>query len=293
MLTIIKESTTAFIDDEALTRGAAIAFYTVTSIGPVLFIVVAIAGLAFGEDAARGAISRELGGLMGQQSADLLQTAIKSAARSSSGFLPAVIGIVTLVITASGVFTEMQQTLNVIWRAEPKGTTVSRLIRARAASLGLVAALGFLLLVSLVVSALLTALSGYIDAYLPFGHLILQLLTFLVSFGFIALLFGAIYKILPDRRIAWHDVMIGAVVTAFLFSTGKSLIGLYIGSSSMASSYGAAGSLIVVLLWIYYSAQIFLLGAEFTKVYAAHHGSHQKRKHSLLPTANANRTQSE
>jgi len=282
MLRIIKESVLAFIDDEALTRGAAIAFYTVTSIGPVLFIVVTIAGLAFGEDAARGAISRELAGLMGQQSADLIETAIRSAARSSSGLLPAAIGIATLVITASGVFTEMQQTLNVIWRAEPVGTTVSRLLRARAASLGLVAALGFLLLVSLVVSALLTALSDMIDAYLPFGHLILQALTFLISFGFITLLFGAVYKILPDRRIEWHDVMIGAVVTALLFSIGKFLIGLYIGSSSMASSYGAAGSLIIVLLWIYYSAQIFLLGAEFTKTYAAHRGSHQHRKRALL-----------
>jgi membrane protein len=282
MLRIIKESVFVFIDDEALTRGAAIAFYTVTSVGPVLFIVVAIAGLVFGEDAARGAISSELASLMGQQSADLLETAIKSAARSSSGFLPAAIGIITLVITASGVFTEMQQTLNVIWRAEPTGTTVSRLLRARAASLGLVAALGFLLLVSLVVSALLTFLSGVIDAYLPLGHLILQALTFLVSFGIVTLLFGAIYKILPDRRIEWHDVMIGAVVTALLFSIGKFLIGLYIGSSSMASSYGAAGSLIIVLLWVYYSAQIFLLGAEFTKAYAAHRGSHQHRKRTLL-----------
>jgi membrane protein len=283
MLSMVKDTTTAFMDDEALTRGAAVAFYTVTSIGPVLFIVVAIAGLAFGEDAARGAISHQLSGLMGEQSADLLQTAINSAARSSSGFLPATIGIITLVITASGVFTEMQQTLNVIWQAEPQGTTVTRLIRARAASLGLVAALGFLLLVSLVVSALLTALSNYINAYLPFGHLILQVLAFLISFSFITLLFGAIYKILPDRRIEWHDVMIGAVVTALLFTIGKSLIGLYIGSSSMASSYGAAGSLIIVLLWIYYSAQIFLFGAEFTKVYSAHRGSHQHRRRTLLP----------
>jgi membrane protein len=282
VLDMVKQSAVAFIDDEALTRGAAIAFYTVTSIGPVLFIVVAIAGLAFGEDAARGAISRELGGLMGQQSADLLEAAIRNAGRTSSGFLAATIGIVTLIITASGVFTEMQQTLNVIWRAEPKGTTVSRLIRARAASLGLVATLGFLLLVSLVVSALLTALSDIINAYVPFGHLILKALTFLVSFGLITLLFGAIYRILPDRRIEWHDVMIGAVVTAFLFSAGKFLISLYIGSSSMASSYGAAGSLIIVLLWIYYSAQIFLLGAEFTKVFAAHRGSHQHRRDDLL-----------
>ncbi len=279
---LIKGSVNAFIDDEALTRGAAIAFYTVTSIGPVLFIVVAIAGLVFGEDAARGAISDQLGGLMGQQGSDLLQTAIQSASQRSSGIIAAVVGIATLIITASGVFTEMQQALNVIWRAEPRGTTMSRLIRARAVSLGLVGALGFLLLVSLVISTLLSALSDYINAYLPSGHLILQTLTFLISFSLITLLFGAIYKVLPDRNIEWHDVLIGAFVTAFLFTVGKLLISLYIGSTAIASSYGAAGSLIVVLLWIYYSTQIFLLGAEFTKVYASHHGSHQRDKRDLL-----------
>jgi membrane protein len=280
--TLVKESVTAFIHDEALTRGAAIAFYTVISLGPVLFIVVAIAGLVFGEDAAKGAISRELGGLMGQQSSDLLQTAIQSAARQSSGILAAAAGFGTLIITASGVFSEMQQTLNVIWRAEPHGTTVSRLIRARAVSLGLVGALGFLLLVSLVISTLLLALSAYIDAYVPSGHLILQMITFVVSFSLIALLFGAIYKVLPDKQLQWHDVLVGAIATAFLFTVGKSLISLYIGSSTVASSYGAAGSLIVVLLWIYYSAQIFLLGAEFTKVYACYHGSHSAGKRDLL-----------
>jgi membrane protein len=274
---LVKESISAFIDDEALTRGAAIAFYTVTSIGPVLFIVVAIAGLVFGEDAARGAIAEQLGDLMGRQSADLLQAAIQNAATKTTGFLATVIGLIALIITASGVFTEMQSTLNIIWKAEPRGTTVTRLLRARAASLGLVATLGFLLLVSLVISTLLSALSDYINAYLPFGHLILQILTFLISFGLITLLFGAIYKMLPDKNVEWHDVMIGAVATALLFTVGKSLISLYIGSSTVASSYGAAGSLIVVLLWIYYSAQIFLLGAEFTKVYASRHGSHRGR----------------
>ena len=278
MWTLLKESVDSFISDEALTRGAAIAFYTVTSIGPVLFIVVAIAGLAFGEEAARGAIAEQLGGLMGRQSADLLQTAIQNAATKTTGFLATMIGLVTLIITASGVFTEMQSTLNIIWKAEPRGTTVTRLIRARAASLGLVGALGFLLLVSLVISTLLSALSTYINTYLTFGHLILQTLAFLVSFGLISLLFGAIYKVLPDRTIAWHDVMIGAVVTALLFTIGKLLISLYIGSSTVASSYGAAGSLIVVLLWIYYSAQIFLFGAEFTKVYASRHGSYRHQR---------------
>jgi membrane protein len=280
---LVSGSVNAFIDDEALTRGAAIAFYTVTSIGPILFIVVAIAGLVFGEDAARGAITDQLGGLMGQQGSDLLQTAIQSASQRSSGIIAAAVGIGTLIITASGVFTEMQQTLNVIWRAEPRGTTMSRLIRARAVSLGLVGALGFLLLVSLVISTLLSALSDYINAYLPSGHLILQTLTFLISFGLITLLFGAIYKVLPDKNIEWHDVLIGALVTAFLFTVGKLLISFYIGSTAIASSYGAAGSLIVVLLWIYYSTQIFLLGAEFTKVYASHHGSHQRDKRRLLP----------
>jgi len=278
---LVKESVNAFVDDEALTRGAAIAFYTVISIGPVLFIVVALAGLVFGEDAAQGAISRQLGSLMGQQSADLIQTVIQNAAERSAGFLAAAIGVVTLVITASGVFTEMQYTLNIIWRAEPRGTTLSRLIRARATSLALVGTLGFLLLVSLVVSTLISALSNYINAYLPFGYAVLQTLSFLMSFGLITLLFGAIYKVLPDRNIEWHDVLIGALSTALLFTVGKSLISLYIGSSTIASSYGAAGSLIVVLLWIYYSAQIFLLGAEFTKVYASHHGSHRGSGHRL------------
>ena len=186
-------------------------------------------------------------------------------------------GIIALVLTASGVFTEMQQTLNVIWRAEVHSSMLSALVRSRATSLGLVAALGFLLLVSLVISAVLTALSNYINARLPSGHLILQALNFLTSFALITILFAAIYKILPDKHIEWRDVLVGAVATAFLFTVGKFLIGLYLGSSTVASSYGAAGGLVIVLLWIYYSAQIFLFGAEFTKVYAHHHPSRRRR----------------
>ncbi len=272
---LIKETVTSFIEDEALSRGAAISFYTVTSIAPVLYIVVAIAGLAFGQDAARGAIADQVSGLMGKESADLLQNAIKSAADTSSGVLATVVGLVTLVVAASGVFGEMQSALNAFWKVEPRGTTVSRLIRARAASLGLVAALGFLLLVSLVISAGLSALGNYINAFLPFADFILEGLNFLISFVLISVLFAAIYKVLPDKRLAWRDVLVGAVATALLFTLGKFLIGLYIGSSAIASSYGAAGALILVLLWVYYSAQIFLLGAEFTKVYASHRGSHR------------------
>ena len=167
----------------------------------------------------------------------------------------------------------MQSALNVIWKAEPHGSTVSRLVRARAASLGLVAALGFLLLVSLVISALLSALSSYINARLPFGAVVFQVLNFAISVALISILFAAIYKVLPDVRISWRDVLFGAVVTSLLFNLGKFLIGFYLAYSAVASSYGAAGALIVTLLWIYYSAQIFLLGAEFTKVHASRRGN--------------------
>jgi len=284
---MFKDTIFSFIDDEALSRGAAIAFYTVTSIAPVLLIVVAIAGLAFGRDAAQNAITEQLSGLMGQQTAEVIQSAVVSAAGKSSGILATIIGIVTLTATASGMFGEMQSALNAIWKAEPKGTTVSRLIRARAASLGLVAALGFLLIVSLVVSAALTMFGNHINSILPFGKLILTVLNVVVSLALISVLFAAIYKVLPDRHLEWRDVVVGAVVTAVLFSVGKSLIGWYIGSSAVASSYGAAGALIILLLWVYYSVQIFLLGAEFTKVYASRHGSKQGE-----PVAEGNATRS-
>ncbi len=254
---MLKDTVLAFISDEALSRGAAIAFYTVTSIAPVLLIVIAIAGLAFGRDAAQNAITEQLSGLMGQQTAEVLQTAVASAASKSSGVVATIIGIITLMVTASGVFGEMQTALNVIWKAKPEGTTVSRLIRARAASLGLVAALGFLLMVSLVVSTVLMAFGNYLNSILPFGQVILTVLNVIVSLVLISFLFAAIYKVLPDRNLEWGDVVVGAIVTGVLFTIGKSLISWYIGSSALASSFGAAGALIVLLLWVYYSAQIF------------------------------------
>jgi membrane protein len=272
---LLRDTVLSFIEDEALSRGAAIAFYTITSIAPVLLIVIAIAGLVFGQDAAENAIVTQLSDLMGPQTAEILQSAVASAASKSSGTIATIVGVITLLVTASGVFAEMQSTLNAIWKAEPTAMTVSRLIRARAASLGLIAALGLLLIVSLAVSAALTAFGNYLDSILPFGELLFPAMNFLVSLLPISLLFGAIYKVLPDRHLEWRDVVIGAVVTATLFNIGKSLIGWYIGSSAVASSYGAAGALIVLLLWVYYSIQLFLLGAEFTKIYANHHGSMQ------------------
>ncbi len=272
---LLKDSVSGFIEDEALSRGAAMAFFAVTSLAPILLLVIAIAGLVFGEEAARNALASQLTGLMGSQSADVLQSAVADASDESSGIWATIIGGVTLLITASGVFGEMQSSLNVIWKAKPEGGTVSRLVRARAASLGLVASLGFLLIVSLAVSAGISALGGFLNAYLPFGDVILAIINEVISLALITVLFAAIYKVLPDLHLEWRDVWTGALVTAILFSIGKSLIGWYLGSSTVASSYGAAGALIIILLWVYYSSLIFLLGAEFTHAYSLAHGSRQ------------------
>ena len=273
---LLVDTTLSFIDDEALSRGAAIAFYAVTSLAPVLLIVVAIAGLVFGREAAQDAISGQFSGLMGKQAADVMQSVIAGASTKSSGIVAAISGVAMLIATASGVFAEMQAALNTIWKSRGRETGLSRLLRARITSLGLVAAMGFLLVVSLAISAGLTVFSNYLNR-MPVGTWILSGLNFSIAWLLFALLFGAIYKVLPDRTLQWKDVIVGAVMTSLLFNLGKTLIGWYIGSSAVASSYGAAGGLIVLLLWVYYSAQIFLFGAEFTKAYANAHGSKRSK----------------
>ncbi|MER9258314.1 YihY/virulence factor BrkB family protein [Mesorhizobium sp. C277A] len=271
---MVREAIVGFVNDNALSHGAAIAFYATTSLAPILLIVVAIAGLAFGHEAAQAALSAQITGMMGTESANILQTALKSASeKPSGGTWAAVIGIITLLVSASGVFGEIQQSLNMIWKVEAQGSSLSRLVRARAVSLGLVTALGFMLLVSLVASAAISALGNLINAQLPFGTLVLAVINAIVSFVLLAAIFAAIFKILPDRTLEWRDVWIGAVVTAALFTLGKSLIGWYIGSRAVAASYGAAGGLLVILLWAYYSAEIFLFGAEITRAYSIRHGS--------------------
>jgi len=270
----LKASANGYVADGCLSRGAAIAYYTVFSLAPVLLIVVAIAGLVFGDEAARGAVRNQISGLMGSASADAIQSMIQNAGNKKSGILATVIGSVTLVVAASGVFVEMQTALNAIWKAEPPAGVALPLVRARLQSLGLVMTLGFLLMVSLLVSAALTALDTFLANRLPGVHLALRALSLVISFGLISVLFAAIYKVLPDTDIAWRDVGIGAFVTAVLFTLGKNLISLYIGSSSIASTYGAAGALAIILVWIYYSSQIFLFGAEFTQAWAQANGSH-------------------
>ncbi len=270
---LARDTAEGFIADEALTRGAAIAYYTVFSLAPLLLIATAIAGLAFGEEAVQGAIAEQMRGLVGDQAADAVQAMIRGAATSGSGGLATAIGIGTLLVTASGVFGELQSALNAIWKTAEQEISVSRLLRAKAASIGLVAATGFLLLVSLLVSAGLAALGAWLGGALPEALMLVRALNFIVSFALITALFAAIYKILPERSLAWSDVAIGAAATAFLFTIGKTLIGLYIGRTAFASTFGAAGALLVLLLWVFYSAQIFLLGAEFTRAWASREGS--------------------
>jgi len=266
-----------FVADDAWSRGASIAYFTLFSIAPVLLVVIAIAGLAFGPDAAQGAIVDELSGLMGQDTAEAMQGMVRSASDRMTGKLATLIGIATIILSTSGVFSQVQASLNAVWKTGPPRSSLTRLMRARLASLGLVAAFGFVLIVSLAVSAALTALSTYLHGIFPALERGLVLIDFLLSTVLTWSLFAAMYKILPDTPVAWRDVRIGALVATVLFAAGKYLIALYIGRSNIASSFGAAGALIVLLLWIFYSAQIFLLGAEFTRAWAHVWGSRSQR----------------
>ena len=262
-----------FINDDDWSRGASIAYFTLFSLAPTLLVVIAVAGLVFGEDAAQGAIVNQLGGLMGQQTAEALQAMIRSASDRLSGTLATLVGLGTILLAISGVFGEVQSALNAIWKVKPGQSTMTRLVRARLASLGLVIAFGFVLMVSLAVSAALAALSTFLQGVFPAMEAALAVADFMLSIVLLSALFAAVYKVLPDTPIAWRDVAVGAVFATLLFAGGKYLIALYVGGSDIASSFGAAGALIVLLVWIFYSAQIFLLGAEFTRAWACVYGS--------------------
>jgi membrane protein len=265
---ITRESVDAFFEDNALTRGAAIAFFAASAFAPVLYITTAIAGAALGRQRATGVIIREVGNLIGDDGRQILQQALHHSIGWGDKFWPNAIGAGLLLITASGMFNEMQLALNRIWKVQSKGIDWWRLLRARLVSLGLVLALGFLLLMSLVATATIHALGDRIGEFVPFSGAAAAAIDFAVSFVLIALLFAAIYKTLPDRDLQWRDVLTGAIGTALLFEAGEYLIGLYLGNFAIGARYGAAGGLLVLLTWLYYTAQIFLLGAEFTKVYS-------------------------
>jgi len=256
--------------DDVPRLGASLAYYTLFAVSPILLIAIAIAGAVYGPDAVRGQIVNEIGGLIGTDGAQAIQSILQGAHRNPTGTLAVIIGSATLIIAASGAFLELQHAINTIFRVktDPKKSGLKRLILSRLRSFGLVVSIGFLLLVSLLVSAALTALSSRIERAVVGGPVLLQVINVVVSLAVMTLLFGLIYRLLPDVRLAWRNVWIGAFVTSILFSIGKFLIGLYLGHSTVSSSYGAAGSIVVLLVWVYYSAQIILLGAEFTRVYA-------------------------
>jgi membrane protein len=271
---LFKKAFSEWNEDKAPTFAASLSYYTMFSIAPVLVIAVSVAGMVFGEEAARGQIQTQLQDLVGTNGAEIIGEMMISARKPSSGILATVLGVIALIFGATGVFVQLQEALNHIWHVQPKPRSgVLNFLRNRFLSFAMVLVIGFLLLVSLVVSAALAGISAYFDHLIPGWTLLWQGLNLLISFAVITVLFAMMYKILPDTQVAWRDVWLGAAVTSLLFSLGKFGIGLYLGRSTVSSSYGAAGSLAVVLIWVYYSAQILFLGAEFTRVYARSHGS--------------------
>lgn len=289
---LIKTTIKEWQEDKAARLGAALAYYTIFSLAPLLVIAIAVAGLVFGQEAAQGQIMNQIAGLIGPQNAQLLQTMIQNASQPGTSIVATVLGLATLLLGATGVFGQLQDALNTMWEVQPKpGRGLLGLIKDRFLSFAMVLGTGFLLLVSLVLSAALAALGTFVGGLLPAPGLVLEVINFIVSFGTITLLFAAIYKLLPDVKIAWRDVWIGAVVTALLFTIGRTLIGVYIGRTSTASTYGAAGALVVILLWTYYSAQILFLGAEFTQVYANRYGSRVQPARGAVPVTEEARAQ--
>lgn len=261
--------------DQASLMAAALAYYTVFSLAPLLTIVIAIAGAVFGEQAAKGEVVAQIQGAIGKDAAQFIQTAIENASYldPSQGIIPTVINIGVLLFGASIVFTQLQKSLNRIWQVEPKpGNGIKHFLRKRLLSFSMVLIIAFLLLVSLVLSTTLVILGNYFRGFVPGYTYLWQLLNFLVSFGIVTVLFAMIYKILPDANVAWKDVWIGAGLAAALFEVGKFLLGFYLGKTGLNSAYGAAGSLVSILTWVFYSAQILFLGAEFTQVYNTSHG---------------------
>jgi len=276
---LIKASVASFRKDYASSMGGALAYYTLFSIAPVLIIVIAVAGFFLGDEAARGEIFTQLQGLLGDDGAAAVQGLLESSSDPDEGLFATIASFLLLLLGATTVFAELQSDLDRIWRAELKPTSgLWSLLRARVLSFGMVLALAFLLLVSLVISAALSALGKWWGGWFEGWAVLLEAVNFLVSLAITTGLFALIYKLLPRVDIAWHDVWIGAIVTALLFAVGKFLIGLYIGHSGIASGFGAAGSFVVLLVWVYYSTQIFLLGAEFTWVYAHERGSRRGRE---------------
>jgi membrane protein len=274
LLQFIRNTYNEWSNDKVPRMGAALAYYTIFSIAPLLVIAIAIAGFVFGADAVQGRIMGEIQGLVGAESARAVQTMIQSAHKPAHGVIATIVGIAVLLVGASGVFSEMQDALNTIWKVDTTSKSgIWNLLRARFLSFGMVLGIGFLLLVSLLLSAALAATANYIQGMVSVPPAVFHVLDFVFSIFFIAALMALIFKLLPDIKIPWSDVWVGAALTSLLFTLGKFLIGFYIGKSVTMSAYGAAGSVVIILAWIYYSAQLLYFGAEFTQVYSRECGS--------------------
>lgn len=284
IISLIKETFKEWQKDKAPTLAAALAFYTVFSLAPLLIIVIAIAGLVFGQEAAQGQLVGQLQSLVGKDGAETIQQLVANASNPQSGIVATLIGVATLLWGATNVFTNLKEALNMIWNVEPPpGRGWMGFLQDRVLSFAMILSIGFLLLVSLVISAVLAAVNQWLNGLLHIPVGLWQLIDFGISFSVVTVLFALIYKFLPDVKLAWNDVWVGAAITSVLFTIGKSLIGIYLGSSGIGSTYGAAGSFVILLLWINYSAQILFLGAEFTQVWTNRYGSRKlaRRKAKL------------
>jgi membrane protein len=286
-LALFKQTIMEFSADKVPRLGAALAYYTIFSLAPLLLIVIAIAGIVFGHDAAQNKIFEQLRGVLGATTAEGVQEMVKNAAKPKSGTVATILGVATLLLGASGVFGQLKDALNTIWDVKPKeGRGVMAMVKDRFLSFAMVLGLGFLLLVSLVIDTAIAAMGKYAGDHLPGGAALWHIVELAFSFVVIAVLMAGIFRLLPDLKIEWRDVWFGAAVTSLLFVIGKFALGIYFAKSAVGSSFGAAGSLVLVLLWVYYSAQILLFGAEFTQVFARSHGS-------LKEEAGAKRTEKE
>lgn len=275
LFAILKQTVVEWIDDKAPMLGAALAYYTVFSLAPLLVISIAIAGFVLGEEAARGQIFEQMRGLIGDEGGRAMQDMVQSAnAKPATGVMASIVGIGTLLFGASGVFGQLQASLNIIWGVEPKpGRGLLGLVKDRFLSFSFILVVGFLLLVSLLLTSAITFVAEWVGGMSVGTEIFAHVLNFVLSFLVITVLFALIFKYLPDAKIGWSDVWVGAAITSGLFSLGKFGLGLYLGASSVGSSFGAAGSLIILLVWVYYSAQILFFGAEFTQVWANKFGS--------------------
>lgn len=271
---ITKETANDWLEDDAATLAAALAYYALLSLAPLLVISISVAGWFLGPDAARGRVAGELGAIVGGDAAQGIQSVVASAQEPKRGALSAIVGVITLFVGASGVFGQLQTSLNTIWEVEPRPDRgLLGKLKDRFLSFTMVLGVAFLLLVSLVLSSVLSSLGGALADTLPGGAVLWQAINFAVSFGVVTLLFALMFKVIPDVKVQWRDVWLGAAVTAALFAIGKQLLGIYLGKAAVGSSYGAAGSIVALVVWVYYAAQILFLGAEFTQVHARHRGA--------------------